>query len=129
MTVRMRVFVYGSLMRNMPYAKHMAGAEFIATCRACPQYALILYREGYPALVPRGDAAEGVGVVGELYLVDEDHLARLDAFEECPELYQRRLIRLADGSRAEAYCVGEEELGRWPLIERWEPKMTRGAWQ
>jgi gamma-glutamylcyclotransferase (GGCT)/AIG2-like uncharacterized protein YtfP len=60
--------------------------------------------DGFPALLP------GSGEVpGELYDIEADHLARLDAFEG--EAYVRRLVTLADGASVQAYFLAEPALG------------------
>ncbi len=60
-------------------------------------------------------------MAGELYEVDDWLLERLDRFEDCPELYQREVVRLASGEKAFAYTMsvsaveGDAEIpdGRW----------------
>ena len=95
---RRPLFVFGTLKRGGSNAARLTGATFVGERRTAPGYCL--HRLGaYPVLVQTG---EGV-VSGELYLLTEPHLAALDEFEGCPTLYQRRTIRLGDGTEAEAY--------------------------
>ncbi len=103
-----RLFVYGSLRRGGQHHDQMRGARFCGIARTRPGYAL--YQHGaYPAL------AEGAGAVqGELWLVSDELLGRLDDFEGCPELYQRGEVELSDGSRAVAYLVSAELAARLP---------------
>jgi gamma-glutamylcyclotransferase (GGCT)/AIG2-like uncharacterized protein YtfP len=53
----------------------------------------------------RQEPEAGPGVLGELYEVCLAQLPKLDAFEECPELYQRDIVSLADGTEAFAYVI------------------------
>jgi gamma-glutamylcyclotransferase (GGCT)/AIG2-like uncharacterized protein YtfP len=55
-------------------------------------------------------------VQGELVLVDQGLLLRLDEFEQCPTLYQRQAIRLSDGLLAYAYVIGSEVAKHYPEI-------------
>lgn len=62
----------------------------------------------YPALVRGEQRTAGTsGVCGELYEVPEERLPALDEFEECPDLYQRHRIQLADGATVFAYLLPE----------------------
>jgi gamma-glutamylcyclotransferase (GGCT)/AIG2-like uncharacterized protein YtfP len=111
------LFVYGSLKRGHSNHAQLSGAEFCGEAQTAAGYAL--YGAGaYPAL-----AEEGQGRVrGELYAVPLESFGRLDEFECCPWLYERRRIRLSDGRPAQAYllpaarraecreCLGES----WP---------------
>jgi gamma-glutamylaminecyclotransferase len=121
MTVLSRVFVYGSLKRGFRHHDQLQGARFSSTSQLLGHY-LVLYEGGYPALVPSTDPGgptgdPGAPVLGEVYLVDEAHLGRLDAFEECPTLYQRSQVTLRDGSVAFAYLVSKEQGARFPRID------------
>lgn len=101
------VFVYGTLMQEQPNhrvlvqirARHI-GAALTASART------LVDLGPYPALLRREG---GCPVAGELYEVDEDALAVLDAFEGCPDLYARERIRLV--------CEGEgEETEAWTYV-------------
>jgi gamma-glutamylaminecyclotransferase len=113
---RTRLFVYGTLKRGGVAAETMRGATFEGSVVTMTGYALYDLGE-YPALVADGDGV----VEGEVYLVTGDHLAELDRYEGCPELYRRELVRLADCSLAEAYVMpgsvaGHRKIpgGVWP---------------
>ena len=93
-----RLFVYGSLMQGEPNHAMLGGGRFIASVMTAACYMLVDLGE-YPALLDAGATA----VHGELYDVDMPTRQMLDAFEEHPMLYRRSAVRLADGSRAEAY--------------------------
>ncbi len=60
----------------------------------------------YPALVEGGATA----VAGEIYEIDPDLLPILDEFEDCPRLYRRVPVELADGGTAAAYVMRRERL-------------------
>ena len=89
------VFVYGSLKRGRANHHELQGAEFVATTRTAPGFALRLVA-GYPALVPGARA-----IVGELYRVPRAALPALDEFEG--PAYVRQEIELVGGRRAQAY--------------------------
>ena len=110
MIANVPVFVYGSLKRGFRHASVVEHARHLGRASAEP-YVLVRYGD-YPAMVRAG---HGV-VFGELVLVDEELLLRLDAFEECPELYQRAQIRLTDGREAFAYVIAPERARHCPLI-------------
>lgn len=95
-----RVFVYGSLKRGFRHHDQMGGARFLRAARTAPRYTLVVAGD-YPALVDDGTTAVG----GELFEVDDEHLAALDVFEDVPELYVRETIELDDGERVLAYLL------------------------
>jgi gamma-glutamylaminecyclotransferase len=99
----MRVFVYGTLQRGEPSHAQLQGARFVASAVTEPTYELVSLGE-YPALLEGGSSA----VVGELYDVDSELLARLDLFEDVPELYERKVIRIA-GHHAQGYVMRREQ--------------------
>ena len=113
---RIRLFVYGTLKRGGAGADRMRGATFEGSTATVAGYALHDLGE-YPALVR---ARDGV-VEGEVYLVTAEHLAELDRYEGCPELYCRELVPLSDGSRAEAYVMPASAVAG-------HPKIPRGVW-
>ena len=106
-----RVFVYGTLKEGLSNAAKLDGAAFERAAVTVNGFVLHMV-EGYPAM---SRAAEGV-VHGELYTVSEEHLARLDVFEGVPEWYQREVIELEDGTRADAYVLPTERIGQAPRI-------------
>lgn len=108
------LFVYGSLMRGLVHHNEMRGATFIGEKKLLAHH-LVLYEDAYPALV-QGTSAEHTVVSGELYVVSSLHLARLDIFEECPRLYQRRSVELSDGAAAQSYGISAERARVYPVI-------------
>ena len=96
---RLKLFVYGTLMRGEPNAGHMRRAVFVGAARTAPAYTLVLVGP-YPALLAGGDMA----VSGELYEVDEPTLRALDLFEG--DGYRRAAVAIAGTTEAaEAYFL------------------------
>jgi gamma-glutamylaminecyclotransferase len=95
------LFVYGTLKRGEPNHDHLVGARFLGKARTQPIYRL-LDLGAYPGLV-RNDP-DGRSVLGELWEVGPDTLARLDEFEEVPQLFLRQAVQLTGHSGpAQAY--------------------------
>lgn len=112
------VFVYGTLLRGEQNHRVLAGATFMYSTSTSEGRTLVDLGP-YPALLPF-DAARDAGrapIPGEVFRVDEDHLARLDAFEG--RQYRREPIALRRG-RAETYVlrarvpVGARVIASWP---------------
>ncbi|CAN5922901.1 hypothetical protein BH11MYX4_BH11MYX4_44740 [soil metagenome] len=114
MSRRVRVFVYGTLMRG--HANHRVLVELDASRlgearTAAPRTLVDL--GPYPALLPADparDAGAGAGAVsvsvsGELFEVDEAALEILDVFEGCPDLYVRERIALEGAGEAWTYVL------------------------
>jgi gamma-glutamylcyclotransferase (GGCT)/AIG2-like uncharacterized protein YtfP len=100
MSLRHRLFVYGTLLSGESNAAQMRGATLIGPAATCALFQL-LDLGAFPALRRAGQSS----VKGELYLVDDAHLAALDEFEGHPTLFERAPIPLAGGATAEAYLV------------------------
>ncbi len=121
MSDRHLVFVYGTLRQGQGNHRLLAAAQFLGVYRTdqhAPREHFVLVDCGaFPALVPVADDAPDV--VGELYTVDDDELARLDALEGVPHLYERRMIDVVDdetGCRAVAWTYYQPETRRRPVI-------------
>lgn len=112
-------FVYGTLKRKESAHARMQGATFRG--EACTEGGYDLFNLGrYPAMTV------GVGQVhGELYDVDDQLAAALDAFEGVPHLYFRQVVTLANGRQANAYLMHPQQVvgasrledGRWESLE------------
>lgn len=91
------IFVYGTLKRGLCRAHFLTGQRFWGEARTLPRYRM--YNCGtYPGLKPA--PGDGLSIVGELWQVDSECLARLDQEEGVAEgLYVRRSIELAPASR------------------------------
>jgi len=96
----MRVFVYGTLMEAGANHRVLVDLGARKLGRAVTKEPRTLVDLGpYPALLAC-DAerdAQASCVHGEVYELDEEAIADLDAFEGCPDLYVRERIALAEG--------------------------------
>ncbi len=91
------IFVYGTLRRGQANHHLLGDSRFARRASTEAAFQLVdLVR--YPGMIPGHRS-----VLGEVWLVDEPTLARLDELEGHPRLYERRLVRLADGVPVEAY--------------------------
>lgn len=86
------LFVYGTLKRGCSNHGQLAGQSFIGIARTPPGYRLYDLG-GYPAIVAKPD--DTVGVLGEVWSVDDEALEQLDYFEGVHEgLYRREPLPL-----------------------------------
>jgi gamma-glutamylcyclotransferase (GGCT)/AIG2-like uncharacterized protein YtfP len=85
------VFVYGSLRKGMHNHRVMGSSKLLAeaTLTGFDMYQV----SSFPAIV----VGEG-GVKGEIYLVDNATLARLDRLEGHPRMYRREVVTVQSGS-------------------------------
>ena len=111
------LFVYGTLRAGEPSHHLLAAAPCLAEASTDRAFELVSLGD-YPAMVAGGRTA----VVGELYQVDAEILARLDAFEDHPHLYRRQPIALADGRAVEAYLLPRARA-------RGLPRIPSGDWR
>jgi gamma-glutamylcyclotransferase (GGCT)/AIG2-like uncharacterized protein YtfP len=115
-----RLFVYGTLRSGQTNCRRLGEATPLGPARAGPGFALVDFG-WHPAMV-----AEGAGyVVGEVFLVDDATLDRLDEFEDCPRWFQRVRVPLVahDGAplpTADAYVMSTVDHGR--------PRIAGGDW-
>lgn len=116
----MLLFVYGTLRRGEPNHPKLGDARFVGEARTRPKYDLVDFG-GFPALLERGNTS----VIGEIYDVTAERLSELDAFEDVPTLYERKLVELdaAFGDRAAhgrdhalAYVMRPDTAQRAPQI-------------
>lgn len=86
------VFVYGTLRRGCSNNdSYMTGAEWLGTFKTIKPYAL--YVGDYPYVA----ADEAVSpIVGEVWLVDDEGLKRLDGLEQHPDWYRREEVLVKD---------------------------------
>jgi gamma-glutamylcyclotransferase (GGCT)/AIG2-like uncharacterized protein YtfP len=111
MSDRVRLFVYGTLMRGEPNAQVMLGASYIGEAATTAAYRLVALAE-YPGLLAGGETS----VKGELYWVDKQLLAALDPVEGTPSLFKRGEIQLVGGGKAEAYLGADPSFDKAPTI-------------
>ena len=114
----MRLFVYGSLLSGEEHHWRLVGATRLGSCRTAARYTLVDLGE-YPALLRRGNTS----VCGEVYEVDAETLAALDAFEGHPHPFRRISIRVMDGQRALGYALQQTRLA----LDR--PIIASGDWK
>jgi gamma-glutamylaminecyclotransferase len=110
------LFVYGTLMRDEANAPFLEGCRFLGPVLTEPAFTLFDLGD-CPAMLPGGATA----VAGELYEVDAETMADLDAFEGTPYQYLRRAIRLADGRVVEAFLL--------PVPATDAPVIAGGDWR
>jgi gamma-glutamylaminecyclotransferase len=116
MTPPTLLFVYGTLMRDEANAPFLDGSRFVGAALTEPTFTLFDLGE-CPAMLPGGVTA----VAGELYEVDAETMAELDALEGTPYQYLRRPIRLADGRAADAFLL--------PVSAADAPVIAGGDWR
>lgn len=123
-----RVFVYGTLREGEAnqHVADLAGARRVGFAEL-PGYAMHYFAGGaFPAI------ALGTGsVVGEVIVVDEEGLHKLDQLESEGRLYDREIVELEDGSFAYAYVMEPERLARYPRVRGgdWKARGTIKARQ
>jgi gamma-glutamylaminecyclotransferase len=111
--------VYGTLKRGLRNHHLMAGQRFVAEAVTERRYRVIDLGP-YPGMV--AGSAGGLAVRGEVWAVDAECLAALDAFEGVPELFVREPVAVAGrGGTVSAYFwnqpvpVAAASGDRWPL--------------
>jgi gamma-glutamylcyclotransferase (GGCT)/AIG2-like uncharacterized protein YtfP len=113
------IFVYGTLMRGRRASHMLAGATFAGLFQL-KDYAM--YHLGrYPGIVP----CRGETVYGELYYVNREMLAQMDAYEEEGSLYLRRTVQLVGENgpqEAQAYIYNRDVTGCRLLRCAWSEK-------
>ncbi|MFT4705299.1 MAG: gamma-glutamylaminecyclotransferase [Bradymonadia bacterium] len=92
------IFVYGTLMRGLRNHHLLAHARFVRDDKTAELFTLLDFGR-YPAVVP----SKRDPISGELYEVDDDTLATLDALERYPQWYDRIQVPLSGGGRAWLY--------------------------
>jgi gamma-glutamylcyclotransferase (GGCT)/AIG2-like uncharacterized protein YtfP len=73
-----RLFIYGTLMPGLRLEAEMNGAKLLANAQVAGRLVDVGRYPGFLQDQPPGDGR----VFGEVYAVDEGHLARLDAVED-----------------------------------------------
>jgi gamma-glutamylaminecyclotransferase len=101
----MRLFVYGSLLSGEDNHCYLAGSPKVGDGQTAAGYVLVDLG-AYPALLEGGTTS----VRGEVYEVDAETLASVDAFEGHPLLYRRVPVRLSTGEQVAGYLLQQREL-------------------
>jgi gamma-glutamylaminecyclotransferase len=94
------LFVYGTLMRDEANSAFLEGSRFVGPAKTEAAFTLLDLGD-CPAMRTGGTTA----IAGELYEVDAETIAELDALEGTPYQYQRSGIRLEDGRSADAFLL------------------------
>ena len=112
------VFVYGTLMRG-ERASHMLDAY-----EYCGEFCLKDYAMYNVSTYPGIKSQKGECVVGEVYLVDDAGIQRMDEYEEEGSLYIRELVNVENANEnmeAFVYVYNHESVG--PVIRgRWSAR-------
>jgi gamma-glutamylcyclotransferase (GGCT)/AIG2-like uncharacterized protein YtfP len=112
-----RLFVYGLLLQGERDHGLLDGAESLGPALTVPEHTLVDL-DFYPALLVGGHVA----VAGELYGVSRHLRFKLDVHHQCPALFRRVSVKLADGTAAETYVMDDEKV-------RGKRRLRGGSWR
>lgn len=112
-----RLFVYGLLLQGEREHGLLEGAQLLSEARTAPEHTLVDL-DFYPVLLVGGNVA----VVGELYSVSRELRFKLDVHHQCPALFRRVSVNLADGTRAETYVMDDDKV-------RGKRRLRGGSWR
>ena len=122
---RSPVFVYGTLMSGQSAFGMLSGAEYLG-CGVLRDH--VLYElGGYPGAA----ACAGETVLGEVYIVDNDTLRRLDGYESEGSLYTRvsALVELEGGKMVNAlFYRYDRPVNSEPVRTRWNLRDDEPVW-
>jgi gamma-glutamylcyclotransferase (GGCT)/AIG2-like uncharacterized protein YtfP len=104
---RFRLFACGSLLPGEADAALLEGAVHLGPARTVARYALVDL--GITAALQAGTVIEVPPVVGELYEVTAQTLARCDVKHDHPTTFVREEVELEDGTTALSYFVRPEQ--------------------
>lgn len=97
----------------------MSGSIFLHENSTKPEFTLYSFGQ-YPAMTENGTTS----IKGEVYLVPEENMQKLDELEEHPNFYTRQLIKLQDNEEVETYIIRSELIGNYAI-----EKITSGIWK
>lgn len=109
--------MYGLLLQGEREHALLEGAPLIAEARTVPGHTLVDL-DFYPVLLVGGQ----VSVVGELYGISRELRFKLDVHHQCPALFRRVRVKLADGSEAETYVMDDDKV-------RGKRRLRGGSWR
>ena len=112
-----RLFVYGLLLQGEREHALLEGAQLLGEARTAPEHTLVDL-DFYPVLLVGGNVA----VAGELYSVSRELRFKLDVHYQCPALFRRVSVNLADGTRAETYVMDDDKV-------RGKRRLRGGSWR
>lgn len=112
------VFVYGSLKRNYYNHRLLETSEFIGEATTKPFYRL--YNLGsFPGL--KEDNENGKAIQGELYLVNDETLKRLDRLEGTPHFYIRKDLQIENiDEQVQGYIFNQDVSWYDECSPKWE---------
>jgi len=85
-----KVFVYGTLKRGYGNSKLLEGATFLGKARTQERWAMIGKGAAFPYLLEENE--KGFHILGEVYVVSDEELNRLDNLEGYPYHYTKQSI-------------------------------------
>lgn len=112
-----RLFVYGLLLQGEREHALLEGASFLGAVQTVAEHTLVDL-DFYPVLLATGQVA----VQGELYGISRELRFKLDVHHQCPALFRRISVKLADGSVAETYVMDDEKV-------RGKRRLRGGSWR
>lgn len=112
-----RLFVYGLLLQGEREHALLEGAPLLTEALTAPEHTLVDL-EFYPALLVGGQVA----VHGEVYGISRHLRFKLDVHHQCPALFRRVSVRLADGTTAETYAMDDDKV-------RGKRRLRAGSWR
>ena len=111
---RHTAIVYGTLMQGERAAHFLEGASYLGRCQL-PDHAM--YHLGsYPGIQP----CVGETVYGELYLISDEMLRKLDQYEDEGTLYDRKVVTVWMEDRpieASAY-IYKKSVADFPIMRK-----------
>jgi gamma-glutamylcyclotransferase (GGCT)/AIG2-like uncharacterized protein YtfP len=111
------LFVYGLLLKGEREHGLLEGAPLLRDAFTAAEHTLVDL-DFYPVLLVGGR----VSVQGELYGISRELRFKLDVHHQCPALFRRISVKLADGTEAQTYAMDEEKV-------RGKRRLRAGSWR
>ncbi|HPQ70278.1 MAG TPA: gamma-glutamylcyclotransferase [bacterium] len=102
-----RVFVYGSLMRNLQNLHKIESGFFLSRQEASPFYVMLYASLAESDVVYR---VQQLLQQNELYELGDDDTDLIEQLESHPDFFHRSVIQLEDGTQAVAYDLANANL-------------------